>query len=155
MTKWISIALMGGLAAIVAIWLVRPGDRMADGTQAMQGGGSALASGGADSETIISPVLPDTLSERAQMGERAFVAKCAECHGENAGGLKRKGPPLVHRIYEPAHHADYAFVLAVQNGVRAHHWPFGDMAPVSGLTEADVGAIVAYVRELQQANGIN
>ncbi|MGR3582900.1 MAG: c-type cytochrome, partial [Pseudooceanicola nanhaiensis] len=43
---------------------------------------------------------------------------------------------------------------AVQNGVRAHHWKFGDMPPQTGLTPSDVANIVAYVRELQRANGI-
>jgi len=48
-----------------------------------------------------------------------------------------------------------AFHLAVQNGVRAHHWKFGNMPAQDGLTRSDVNTIVAYVREVQQANGIN
>ncbi len=48
-----------------------------------------------------------------------------------------------------------AFYLAAQNGVRAHHWKFGDMPPQDGLTKADVAGIVTYVRELQRTNGIN
>ncbi len=66
-----------------------------------------------------------------------------------------KGPPLIHVIYEPSHHADMAFVMAMRNGVRAHHWPFGDMAPVEGLSLADMEAIIAFVREVQVANGID
>lgn len=88
------------------------------------------------------------------MGRMAFDAICAACHGQNAAGRAGYGPPLVHRIYEPSHHADASFFLAVQNGVRAHHWPFGNMPPQDGLTRADVTAIIAYVRELQRANGI-
>jgi len=61
----------------------------------------------------------------------------------------------VHAIYEPGHHGDLAFKRAAMNGVRAHHWPFGNMPPVQGITRADIGAIVAYVRALQRANGIN
>ena len=99
--------------------------------------------------------LPDSLSEQAKIGERAFNAACAECHGDNAAGRQGMGPPLVHKIYEPSHHGDMAFHLAVQNGVRAHHWSFGNMPPQSGLTKSDVSAIVTYVRELQQDNGIN
>ncbi|WP_294619119.1 cytochrome c [uncultured Roseovarius sp.] len=98
--------------------------------------------------------LPESLSERAQLGERAFNGVCAECHGTNAAGRQGIGPPLVHKIYEPSHHGDMSFHLAVQNGVRAHHWSFGNMPPQDGLTKADVSAIVAYVRELQQENGI-
>jgi len=40
-------------------------------------------------------------------------------------------------------------------GVRAHHWSFGNMPAVEGLTRADVKMIIAYIRELQRANGIN
>ena len=64
------------------------------------------------------------------------------------------GPPLVHVIYEPSHHGDAAFVLAVRPGVRAHHWPFGNMLPVEGVSDRAVADIIAYVRALQRANGI-
>jgi mono/diheme cytochrome c family protein len=101
-------------------------------------------------------VVPDGLSAMAQQGETYFNAVCASCHGTNAAGQDGVAPPLVHRIYEPGHHGDMAFVLAARNGVRAHHWPFGDMPPVEErLTDGELGAIVAYVRELQRANGIN
>lgn len=104
---------------------------------------------------IVSVSLPAQLSNQEQMGNRAFDAVCAACHGVNAQGKEGVAPPLVHRIYEPNHHSDMAFVLAAQNGVRAHHWKFGDMPPVEGVTKADVLNIVAYVRALQRENGIN
>ncbi|HBM41471.1 MAG TPA: cytochrome C, partial [Sulfitobacter sp.] len=50
---------------------------------------------------------------------------------------------------------DAAFLLAAKQGVRAHHWKFGNMPPVEGVTPGDVKMVVAYVRELQRANGIN
>jgi hypothetical protein len=37
---------------------------------------------------------------------------------------------------------------------RAHHWKFGDMAPVPGLTPDDVAQITAYVRLEQRKAGI-
>ena len=99
--------------------------------------------------------LPETLSSEAQLGKRAFDAVCADCHGENGAGVDGAGPPLVHKIYEPSHHADMAFFMAVERGVQAHHWSFGNMPPQQGLTRADVAGIVTYVRELQRANGID
>ena len=63
-------------------------------------------------------------------------------------------PPLIHKIYEPSHHGDESFQRAVAVGVRAHHWKFGNMPAIEGLTRGDVKAIIAYVRELQEANGI-
>lgn len=112
---------------------------------------SNLAAG----EPIVAVNLPTELSENAQIGKNAFEAMCAACHGLNAGGQNGVAPPLVDKIYEPSHHGDEAFWIATQRGVRAHHWRFGDMPPVEGLTRGDVTMIVAYVRELQRANGIN
>lgn len=98
-------------------------------------------------------VLPAAFSDQAKMGERVFNAVCAACHGAAAAGTD-VGPPLVHRIYEPSHHGDHAFEMAVANGVRAHHWTFGDMPPQPALTRADLNTVIAYIRELQRANGI-
>jgi len=93
------------------------------------------------------------LAEESSKGEALFNANCAACHGAQAVGTD-KGPPLVHRIYEPNHHGDMAFLLAVKNGARQHHWPFGDMPPVEGVEDADVALIVTYVRGLQREAGI-
>ncbi|MBZ0127656.1 MAG: cytochrome c [Rhodobacteraceae bacterium] len=103
---------------------------------------------------IVEVIVPE-LTGLAAIGETAFNAKCAECHGQNAAGNDQAGPPLVHKIYEPGHHGDAAFLMAAQNGVQSHHWRFGNMAPVEGVTPGDVKAIIAYVRTLQRANGIN
>ena len=92
-------------------------------------------------------------AQDSSKGEALFNQNCAVCHGAQAAGTE-KGPPLVHRIYEPNHHTDIAFLLAVRNGVRQHHWPFGDMPPVEGVEDADVALIVNYVRGLQRAAGI-
>lgn len=56
-------------------------------------------------------------------------------------------------MYEPGHHADGAFLFAVRNGSRAHHWSFGDMPPIEGLSPEDVEAIIAFVREQQRIQG--
>jgi hypothetical protein len=61
---------------------------------------------------------------------------------------------LRHKIYESSHHSDAAFQLAAKNGVVAHHWKFGDMPPVPGVTPDDVAHITAYVRAEQRKVGI-
>jgi mono/diheme cytochrome c family protein len=86
-------------------------------------------------------------------GRDLFDAKCAECHGVGAVGTD-KGPPFIHQVYVPSHHGDMSFVLAALQGVRAHHWQFGDMPPVAGITEPEVREIVPYVRWLQAQAGI-
>tara|TARA_E500000331_G_C17128744_1_gene657201 strand:+ start:64 stop:513 length:450 start_codon:yes stop_codon:yes gene_type:complete len=107
-----------------------------------------------DNSAIVSIELPDELSKVAQIGKIAFQSNCLACHGENAVGQKGVAPPLIHKIYEPSHHGDESFQRAISVGVRAHHWKFGNMPAIEGLTRGDVKAIIAYVRELQAANGI-
>lgn len=58
------------------------------------------------------------------------------------------------RIYEPSHPADAAFQLAARNGVRAQHWPFGDMAPLPQVNADNVAHVTAYVRAEQRKVGI-
>ena len=106
-------------------------------------------------EPLATVIAPASLTELEQFGVTAFTAKCADGHGVNGAGRAGIAPPLVHKIYEPSHHGDMAFDLAARNGVRAHHWLFGNMPPVEGLTGADIGAMVAYVRAMQRENGIN
>lgn len=116
-------------------------------------GGARDVAGGAAGAAIVEVRVPALEGEAAQ-GELAFTAKCAACHGRYAGGIEGAGPPLVHRIYEPGHHGNMAFYLAARGGVRSHHWRFGDMPPVEGVNDTQIGRIVAYVRALQRANGI-
>lgn len=85
-------------------------------------------------------------------GDVVYQASCAACHGTDLRGTD-KGPSHLSVVYEPNHHGDAAFVLASQNGVRSHHWPFGDMPPIPGLTDDELEAIVAFVRENQRISG--
>lgn len=86
-------------------------------------------------------------------GEQLFAANCAACHGEGATGTAA-GPPLLHEIYEPGHHSDEAFQVAVSRGSPQHHWTFGPMPAIPGLDRQEVADITAYVRGLQREAGI-
>lgn len=138
-----------GLAAAIGVLAVYSAARRDDLPKTADLAGPAAMPG----EAMVRVVVPD-LTNDERMGEAAFNARCAQCHGPNAAGRDGVAPPLVHKIYEPGHHADMAFFMAAQNGVRAHHWPFGDMPPVPGITRAEIASIVAYVRALQRVNGI-
>ena len=108
-----------------------------------------------DGDPIVEVRLPAELSPEARIGQRAFEASCAACHGINAAGQNGVAPPLIHQTYAPDHHGDMSFILAPENGVQSHHWPFGNMPRIEGLTRADLRTIVAYIRALQVENGIN
>ncbi len=110
--------------------------------------------GNATGSAMVDVTVPE-LGIMETAGMKAFDANCAACHGANAAGREGAGPPLVHVIYEPSHHGDGSFYLAARNGVRAHHWSFGDMPAQPQVTENEVERIVAYVRALQRASGIN
>ena len=128
--------LLGVLVAGLIVWWLLPRE-------------APMASG----KAMVEVTVPD-LSGAALVGKSTFDQNCAACHGDNAAGRDGLGPPLVHRIYEPGHHGDPAFFLAVHNGVRAHHWRFGNMPPVDGVGDEQIETIIAYVRTLQRANGI-
>ncbi len=86
-------------------------------------------------------------------GEESFQNRCAVCHGQQARGTAT-GPPLVHRLYEIGHHPNFSFYNAVNKGVTAHHWNFGDMLPIPNVAPEEIDAIICHVRDLQRAEGI-
>ena len=95
-----------------------------------------------------------TVPAELQAGEAKFNAHCSACHGPKAIGTQQ-GPPLVHKIYEPNHHGDAAFLRAAEFGVKAHHWEFGNMPKIEGVSSADVEQIIRYIRWLQRQAGIS
>jgi mono/diheme cytochrome c family protein len=98
--------------------------------------------------SLVAPAAPDLVAR----GEELYAESCASCHGADLRGTDR-GPSHLSEVYRPDHHADAAFVLAAKQGVRAHHFGFGDMPPVPGLDDDDLTAIVAYVRSVQEREG--
>ena len=135
--------IIGGIVIVAALGLaLRPAQQ------------PTIARAAGEPGAPLAEVVVPEIAGNALIGQRAYEAKCAKCHGLNGAGQEGVAPPLVHKIYEPSHHGDGAFLVAARTGVQSHHWPFGNMPPVEGITDAEVKAIVAYVRALQVANGI-
>jgi len=118
---------------------------------ALAAAGWLIVSSGTE-DTSVSVVVP-ALSSTAAAGKASFERVCAKCHGINAGGGKT-GPPLIHATYRPGHHGDDAFRRAIAFGTRQHHWKFGPMPPQPGMTAPEIPALIAYIREVQRANGV-
>lgn len=117
---------------------------------------STILFAGCDTNDDPGPTQPLAEIDRgstAYDGEESFQNRCAVCHGQQAEGTAA-GPPLVNRLYEIGHHPDFSFHNAVNNGVTAHHWNFGDMPPIPNVEPAEIDAIICYVRDLQRAEGI-
>jgi len=112
-----------------------------------------IASLPASAQSFQIPMPNPGLMPSPATGKALYQKNCAACHGVDLKGSD-KGPPFLHRVYEPSHHGDIAFQLAAKNGVRAHHWKFGDMKPVPGVSPDEVAHITAYIRTEQRKAGI-
>ena len=98
--------------------------------------------------------LPEKkIARNIGLGKSIYQGKCVSCHGSDARGTN-KGPPLVHSTYRQIHHPDLTFHLAVKNGAKQHHWYFGHMPPIEGLTPEHVEHVIGYVRAEQRRAGI-
>jgi len=86
------------------------------------------------------------------VGAEVYAEACASCHGADLRGTD-KGPSHLSIVYEPNHHTDDSFRNAIANGAPQHHWNFGDMEPVDGLTDDEVEAVIAFVRAEQERQG--
>ncbi len=87
---------------------------------------------GGNDAAVVAVTVP-RLSAEAAAGRATFNDTCAECHGRDGAGSDQ-GPPLIHAIYRPGHHAKAAIRRAVIQVVRAHNWQFGEIAPLAAMT---------------------
>lgn len=151
-TRYQLVTLQGPSPAVVVGLLC--GLLSLQGCNASSDGTPTQQSAGGESVTpVLSPEGGSTTPEEFQLGESRFNALCARCHGMQGKGTPN-GPPLVHKIYEPSHHSDMAFIRAASQGVRAHHWKFGNMPKIDEATVDDVKEVIKYVRWLQRQAGI-
>ncbi|MGE4610021.1 MAG: cytochrome c [Paracoccaceae bacterium] len=145
------VIVLGVFFAVGALFLwfmIKPTDRAVPGVNTAAHGAAA----GAAAPQADSIIIPE-LSQIAQSGKFAFEDNCAACHGETLAGTD-SGPPLIHELYVPSHHGDGAILSAAKNGVTSHHWRFGNMPPVDGISDTKIRWITTYIREMQVANGI-
>jgi mono/diheme cytochrome c family protein len=105
-----------------------------------------------DSDGSATEDSPPPPSGEFAAGEALYAQNCAQCHGSDLRGTDQ-GPSHLSIFYEPGHHTDDAFRSAVAFGAPQHHWNFGDMLPVPGLSSDEVDEIIAYVRMVQEREG--
>jgi mono/diheme cytochrome c family protein len=135
--KKIVMLIVGAAAVIAVIAIVANGGNT--GTADAEAGGNEF------NIPVQDPIL-------VAEGGVLYQANCALCHGADLRGTDL-GPSHLSVVYQPGHHGDGAFALASINGVRAHHWEFGDMVSMPGLSQEDLDRIIAFVRETQRIEG--
>lgn len=107
----------------------------------------ASACGSGDTASVAGPIDPGR-------GAAVYGEACASCHGDDLRGTDR-GPSHLSIVYEPNHHPDESFRRAIRNGVPQHHWTFGAMPAIEGLSADDVTAVIGYVRAVQASEGFD
>ena len=100
-----------------------------------------------------SPIIPE-LSEQAQYGRTVINTQCAECHGVDGTGGSAKGPPILHPMYRRAVYPDHHFKKMVREGKREKNWRFGPMPAFPDISDRDIDAVIAFVREVQIATHV-
>jgi len=140
----VTVVIAAGITALIVRQFDTPGPK-----SAVPPAPPSMASMDQADDGLVKPQLAGLALE----GKAQFQSKCAVCHGGWGGGTD-KGPPLIHNYYNPGHHADMAIVMALRNGVRQHHWKFGNMPAQPQVKFEAAQAIIAFIRNVQVANGI-
>lgn len=110
---------------------------------------AAAISACSDNTTTAPGADPASSDDR---GAAVYASSCASCHGADLRGTDT-GPSQLSVVYEPNHHTDAGYQAAVRNGAQQHHWNFGDMPPVEGLSDEDIDAVITFIRTEQERLG--
>jgi len=100
-----------------------------------------------------SPIIPE-LSASAANGRVLINAQCAECHGVDGTGYSKKGPPMLHPRYREEVYPDHHFKRVLIEGRPQKNWRFGPMPAQPQLSDSDMNDIIAFVREVHDATGV-
>lgn len=91
-------------------------------------------------------------TELLELGSDAYRTFCATCHGTDLRGTEI-GSSLRSIVYEPTRHDDAAFVVAIKEGAKAHHWDLNNMPRISAISDQEISAVIAYIRRIQNTEG--
>ena len=94
------------------------------------------------------------LGQLEQQGRADFNRLCAECHGMDATGGAKAGPPLMHPYYRVGKLSDDEFKRIIRQGAAQRLWKFGFMPAQLDVTEAEAEAMVAFFNALRAVNGM-
>lgn len=128
-TKWIKLAHVTSAVLVLATfafgvangaWLLRVPERDHKKTNPYRGQQDAIAA-----------------------GQRVFADHCSQCHGQNAGGTKKRPSLRSQRVQEEATEGDLHWLL-----VNGNMWK--GMPSWSKLGDPQIWQVIAYVKSLRQ-----
>jgi len=99
------------------------------------------------------PHFPE-LTVSGKLGRIIVNEQCAECHGEDATGNSRNGPPLMHPMYREEIFPDFHFRRVLKEGRPSRAWQFGPMPAQPQLSDEDITNVIAFIREVHDATGV-
>lgn len=85
-------------------------------------------------------------------GATVYAENCASCHGADLRGTSQ-GPSQLSIVYEPNHHSDDSYRAAIRNGAPQHHWGFGNMPAIQGITDDEIELVIQFIRQQQETLG--
>jgi mono/diheme cytochrome c family protein len=100
------------------------------------------------SASIVAACGADGPTTTLERGEAIYGANCAQCHGGDLAGTDR-GPSLLEPIYGPDQLSDAEFADAIRYGVDEELWEFGPMPANGAISDAQIEAILTFVRAEQ------
>ncbi len=120
--RWMTLALVLGVGGVAAIAIY-----------------SQFGAGGASP-----PTYPTYSAEQVALGEQAFQANCATCHGVTGAGDARAGVPALNGSMHAWHHPDSQIAGLIRQG--------GMVMPAIGPDWSDeqITAVLAYIKEWWQ-----
>ena len=139
------------ICVAVAVFAVA-GIAIACGADTSDATGTLTAQPAPALDTAVPPATSTATAPAVPDGAAVYQQHCAECHGVDLRGTD-KGPSQLSIVYEPNHHGDYAYRVAIREGTREHHWWFGDMPPVEGITDLEIEKVISFIRAEQQRLG--
>lgn len=92
---------------------------------------------------------PGPVPDEFERGERLYNSYCLSCHGRHGKG-DGLGPPMLDSIYLAAVVPDERYFTAVRQGMNQRFYNYGAMPPLERVSDAEVAAIIPYVRWVQQ-----
>ncbi len=104
--------------------------------------------------SVKATITMPTLSAVEQRGRDDFNRLCSECHGTDATGGAKAGPPLMHPYYRVGKLTDDDFKRIISQGAPQRLWKFGYMPAQVNVTDAEAESMVTFFNALRAVNGM-